>query len=157
MTEACCGAPPGQNARAPSAQYSVAPPIIVIRTSIEGSSSGGIVNGLADSTARSASLPGASDPSKAFRNVPKAVPVYRWPREKRGEKGGIMHVKTVIQDRRAMLLSSANLTGAAFDRNMELGLLIEGGNLPDRVDRQFDELIEAEQLRPLHQPRPPRP
>lgn len=88
--------------------------------------------------------------SKAFKNVPRAVPVYRWPRENRGEKGGIMHVKTVIQDRRAMLLSSANLTSAAFDRNMELGLLVEGGHLPERVDRHFDELIDNDELQLLN-------
>lgn len=82
----------------------------------------------------------------AFKNVPKAVPVYRWPKSNRGERGGSMHVKAVVQDRRAMLLSSANLTSAAFDRNMELGLLVEGGPIPERVDRHFDELIEDEQL-----------
>lgn len=57
-----------------------------------------------------------------------------------------MHVKSVIQDRQAMLLSSANLTSAAFDRNMELGLLVAGGTLPERVDRHFDELIETGEL-----------
>jgi cardiolipin synthase A/B len=57
-----------------------------------------------------------------------------------------MHVKTVIMDREAILVSSANLTGAAMDRNMELGLLVEGGHLAETVDRHFDELIEAEQV-----------
>jgi phosphatidylserine/phosphatidylglycerophosphate/cardiolipin synthase-like enzyme len=59
-----------------------------------------------------------------------------------------MHIKTVIMDRRAILVSSANLTGAAMDRNMELGLLVEGGRVPETVDRHIDELIEAKQITP---------
>src|SRR5690606_21562274 len=91
------------------------------------------------------------DAAKAFKNVPRAVPVYRWPRERRGAEGGLMHVKAVIQDRRAMLLSSANLTSAAFDRNMELGLLVEGGTLAERVEQHFDELIDNDELQLLGQ------
>lgn len=86
------------------------------------------------------------DAAAAFGNLPKAVPVYRWPLANRGAAGGAMHVKTVIKDRDSMLVSSANFTGAAMDRNMELGLLVEGGDLPEVVDRHFDELIEAGQI-----------
>lgn len=84
--------------------------------------------------------------AEAFGNLPRAVPVYRWPAANRGATGAAMHVKTVIMDRRAILVSSANLTGAAMDRNMELGLLVESGHIPETVDRHFDELIEAEQI-----------
>ncbi len=86
------------------------------------------------------------DAAAAFGNLPKAVPVYCWPLANRGPTGAAMHVKTVVMDRRAILVSSANLTGAAMDRNMELGLLVEGGRVPGTVDRHFDELIEAEQI-----------
>lgn len=86
------------------------------------------------------------DAAAAFGNLPKAVSVYRWPKANRGETGGAMHVKAVIKDRSAMLVSSANLTSAAMDRNMELGLLVEGGNLPEIVDRHVDELIASGQL-----------
>ena len=41
-------------------------------------------------------------------------------------------VKTVIKDREAILVPSANLIGAAMDRNMELGLPTEGVMLPTR-------------------------
>lgn len=86
------------------------------------------------------------DSIAAFGNLPRAVPVYRWPAASRGAHGGSMHVKTVVQDRHAILISSANLTSAAMDRNMELGLLIEGGPVPGLVDQHFDELIEVDQL-----------
>jgi phosphatidylserine/phosphatidylglycerophosphate/cardiolipin synthase-like enzyme len=88
----------------------------------------------------------AGDPAAAFGNLPKAVPVYRWPAVNRGLSGASMHVKTVIRDSVDILVSSANLTGAALDRNMELGLLVEGGPIAATVDRHFDELIEADVL-----------
>lgn len=86
------------------------------------------------------------DAAVAFGNLPKAVPVYRWPAANRGPDGAIMHVKCVIKDGESILVSSANLTGAAFDRNMELGVLIEGGPIAATIDRHYDELIEAEQI-----------
>jgi len=41
-----------------------------------------------------------------------------------------------------LFLSSANLTEYAFSINMELGMLITGGNLPSQVAANFDRLIE---------------
>jgi phosphatidylserine/phosphatidylglycerophosphate/cardiolipin synthase-like enzyme len=73
--------------------------------------------------------------------------VYFWPldnREKDGnEKHGILHVKCSVADGRWLFLSSANLTEYAFTLNMELGLLITGGNLPGQVEAHFHRLIEA--------------
>jgi phosphatidylserine/phosphatidylglycerophosphate/cardiolipin synthase-like enzyme len=43
-------------------------------------------------------------------------------------------------------LSSANLTEYAFSLNMELGLLITGGEQPPRVEDHFDRLIEIGML-----------
>lgn len=40
-----------------------------------------------------------------------------------------------------MFLSSANLTEYAFTINMELGLLVTGGNLPGEVEQHFDRLV----------------
>ena len=48
-----------------------------------------------------------------------------------------------MADRRALLVSSANLTAYALTLNMELGLLVRGGDLPGRVAGHFDRLIEA--------------
>jgi phosphatidylserine/phosphatidylglycerophosphate/cardiolipin synthase-like enzyme len=72
--------------------------------------------------------------------------VFFWPldnREKDGNgKHGILHVKCAVADGRWLFLSSANLTEYAFTLNMELGLLITGGNLPGQVEAHFDRLIE---------------
>ena len=42
---------------------------------------------------------------------------------------------------RWLFLSSANLTEYAFDINMELGVLLTGGNLPVQIETNFDRLI----------------
>jgi phosphatidylserine/phosphatidylglycerophosphate/cardiolipin synthase-like enzyme len=67
--------------------------------------------------------------------------VYFWPREQRTKdangKAGILHVKCAVADGRRLLLTSANLTEYAFTINMELGLLITGGNLPAQVENHL--------------------
>jgi phosphatidylserine/phosphatidylglycerophosphate/cardiolipin synthase-like enzyme len=79
--------------------------------------------------------------------------VYLWPREKRkqAEDGrvGILHVKCAVADGRMLFLSSANLTEYAFSLNMELGLLLAGGDLPGAVEAHFDHLIEVGALIPI--------
>jgi phosphatidylserine/phosphatidylglycerophosphate/cardiolipin synthase-like enzyme len=70
--------------------------------------------------------------------------VYYWPQEKRrchGEKCGILHVKCAVADGRWLFLSSANLTEYAFTINMELGVLIAGGSVPEQVEANFDRLV----------------
>ena len=79
--------------------------------------------------------------------------VYFWPKEKRGQddksKVGILHVKCAVADGRWLFLSSANLTEYAFTINMELGVLLRGGTIPRRVERQFEQLISSGQLQPV--------
>lgn len=73
--------------------------------------------------------------------------VYLWPPEKRERddhgKLGTLHVKCAVADGQWLFLSSANLTEYAFTLNMELGLLINGGELPESVETQFQAMIQA--------------
>jgi cardiolipin synthase A/B len=69
----------------------------------------------------------------------------RRPRDEIG-KAGLMHAKAVVADSRTAFLTSANLTEAALERNMELGVLIRGGSVPNAIDRLIDSLIEAGEL-----------
>jgi phosphatidylserine/phosphatidylglycerophosphate/cardiolipin synthase-like enzyme len=79
--------------------------------------------------------------------------VYRWPADKRprdtGGRSGLMHVKAVVADSHLAFLTSANLTEAAFELNMELGVLIRGGQLPGTIDRLVDSLVESEALQSI--------
>jgi cardiolipin synthase len=69
----------------------------------------------------------------------------RRPRDEQGH-AGLMHVKAAVADSRIAFLSSANLTEAALERNMELGVLIRGGHLPAEIDRLIDALVELGEL-----------
>lgn len=89
------------------------------------------------------------DAVKALAYLQYAIPIYRWPGELRGPNGASMHVKCVVRDREEALISSANLTSAAMDRNMELGLLVRGGRTPRRIEQHFDDLIADGELQPL--------
>jgi phosphatidylserine/phosphatidylglycerophosphate/cardiolipin synthase-like enzyme len=79
--------------------------------------------------------------------------VYYWPKEKRKfsktNKPGILHVKCAVADGEWLFLSSANLTQQAFTINMELGMLVRGGTMPHRVERQFENLIKTGHLVPI--------
>jgi phosphatidylserine/phosphatidylglycerophosphate/cardiolipin synthase-like enzyme len=74
-----------------------------------------------------------------------------WPQEKRprDEAGrfGSLHAKCAIADEEWLLVSSANLTMYAMNLNMELGLMIRGGNLPRITNRHFNNLIASETVR----------
>ena len=62
---------------------------------------------------------------------------------------GVLHAKAVVADGEAVFTTSANLTDAALDRNIELGVLIRDRALAASVISHFQGLIDREVLRPL--------
>jgi len=62
---------------------------------------------------------------------------------------GVLHAKAVVADDEIVFLTSANLTEAALDRNIELGLLVRDPALAVSVSRHFQVLIDRAVLRPL--------
>lgn len=66
--------------------------------------------------------------------------------------GGILHAKAVIADEEAAFVTSANLTEAAFDRNIEVGVLTRDRALAVSLARHFGTLIERGLLLPLPSP-----
>jgi cardiolipin synthase len=84
------------------------------------------------------------------RVVAAQATLLQWPtdRRPRDEQGhaGLMHVKAAVADSKVAFLTSANLTEATLERNMELGVLIRGGTLPAAIDRLIDALMESGEL-----------
>jgi cardiolipin synthase len=84
------------------------------------------------------------------RVVATRASLLQWPAERRPRddqgRAGLMHVKAAVADSRVAFLTSANLTEAALERNMELGVLIRGGGLPAAIDRLIDALVETGEL-----------
>ena len=75
---------------------------------------------------------------------------YHWPVRRRQPPDAKLHAKAVIIDGRDVLLTSANMTTAAYDKNIELGILCRGGGVASQVQRHFDALIARGILEAVH-------
>jgi len=62
---------------------------------------------------------------------------------------GVLHAKAVVVDDRAAFVTSANLTEAAFDRNIEVGVLSHERALAASLARHFRVLIDQKLLSAL--------
>ena len=90
------------------------------------------------------------DAADAFTALHQTVSFWVWPKARRPESGASMHVKAAVVDSRVALVTSANLTGAALEKNMELGLVIRGGAAPRRLADHFQALTAAGVLTQVH-------
>lgn len=93
------------------------------------------------------------DPLVALRGLTGGIHVYHWPYANRplaGQTGkrGFIHVKAAVADERVAMISSANLTAYGLDANMELGLVVSGDTIPQRIARHFQQLIQDGVLKP---------
>ena len=94
------------------------------------------------------------DALKAFpAALIQASEIYHWPIEKRERnqagRPGKLHAKVAIVDDNA-LVSSANLTDDAFNRNLEIGLLVKNADFLVTAKSYFEFLIVAGMLSRLH-------
>ncbi|WP_208628963.1 DISARM system phospholipase D-like protein DrmC [Pseudomonas rhodesiae] len=85
------------------------------------------------------------DALKAFpSDLVRQVEVYCWPLEKRARnqagKPGKLHAKLALIDDQ-VIVSSANLTDDAFNRNLELGVLVQSKKLQMTVKRYVEGLV----------------
>lgn len=62
---------------------------------------------------------------------------------------GALHAKCAIADRATAFISSANLTPHALTLNIEIGLLVTGDQLPERIARIFEGLETRGDLVPM--------
>jgi phosphatidylserine/phosphatidylglycerophosphate/cardiolipin synthase-like enzyme len=85
------------------------------------------------------------DALRAFpKNLINGANIYYWPanRRERNQAGrlGKLHAKTAVIDD-TVVISSANLTDDAFNRNLELGARIVGREFSERMRAYFQGLI----------------
>jgi len=80
----------------------------------------------------------------AFSALPRTAHVgyYSWPRNRR-PSGALLHAKAVVCDANKALITSANLTERAIDENIELGIRIEGGNVPRQLHSHIMSLMQT--------------
>ena len=83
----------------------------------------------------------------SIASMKKALPgcsVYKWdPRKKQESGGGSVHAKCAVADGRIAFITSANLTSAAMEKNMELGVLVRGNKLPGQLQEHLKALITS--------------
>jgi phosphatidylserine/phosphatidylglycerophosphate/cardiolipin synthase-like enzyme len=92
----------------------------------------------------------------ALRAFPPALiqvsEIYHWPVDKRDRnqagRPGKLHAKVAIVDD-IVLVSSANLTDDAFNRNLELGIMVRSSEFISSTKRYFESLIAEGTLRSL--------
>jgi cardiolipin synthase len=99
---------------------------------------------LETSTSHGGSLSG--DPVATMRRCVPSAALYVWTNRPAPFADGRVHAKVAVADGRVAFLTSANLTGHAMEKNMEAGVLIDGGSIPDRLRRHLEALISTRQL-----------
>lgn len=88
------------------------------------------------------------DPTDQLRKkFPKAC-FYRWDNPDTSHPA-VVHAKCAIADECKVLVTSANLTGAAMDNNMELGLMISSSRVAGRVAAHFAALVTENMLKKI--------
>lgn len=90
------------------------------------------------------------DASKAFASLPlEKIRFLHWPMENRpvnaAGKPGKLHVKCAIIDDTA-IIGSANLTDDAFNRNMELGIVLRSAKEVELLSQHFEQLLASKSL-----------
>lgn len=65
---------------------------------------------------------------------------------------GVLHAKAVVQDQKHCFITSANLTEAAWDKNVEIGVMLRDQSISKSLIKYFQRLIEDEWLVPLVDP-----
>lgn len=96
-------------------------------------------------------LDGGTHAHHAFTALGGAVQLLTWPPTLLPDHHpdhASLHAKCAVVDHGVAFITSANLTSHALDRNMELGVLITGGDTPKRLAEHLDGLITTGVLNP---------
>ncbi|RQQ06287.1 phospholipase [Burkholderia stagnalis] len=80
--------------------------------------------------------------------VPSAH-VYTWRVQDEIFSDGRVHAKVAVADQHTCFVTSANLTGFAMERNMEAGLLLSGGNIPQMLEEHLRALVSLKIVSPV--------
>lgn len=85
------------------------------------------------------------DGLSAMRAAVPLAELFTWKPADRAKTTGSMsasvHAKCAVADHKNAFVTSANLTSAAMERNMELGILVRGGSTPYRLHSHLDALV----------------
>jgi phosphatidylserine/phosphatidylglycerophosphate/cardiolipin synthase-like enzyme len=83
------------------------------------------------------------DPAAMMRASVRAAEIYTWKERPEPFVDGKVHAKVAVIDGARAFITSANLTGHALEKNMEAGVLINGGPVPRTLSAHLQALIDV--------------
>lgn len=83
------------------------------------------------------------DPVATMRRCVPSAALYVWTDRPAPFTEGRVHAKVAVADGTTAFLTSANLTGHALEKNMEAGVVINGGHIPTGLRAHLHALIET--------------
>jgi len=91
------------------------------------------------------------DSVQAMADAVLNATIYVWDPDRRKSDGDVLsaavHAKCAVADGELAFITSANLTTAAMERNMELGVLLRGGTAPGRLRDHLNALVTTQMIR----------
>lgn len=88
------------------------------------------------------------DSVSTMKDAIPSANIYVWNtgtgKKNKASTKGAVHAKCAVSDNKLAFITSANLSMAAMERNMELGVLVKGGHLPDELHRHLEALVATE-------------
>lgn len=128
--------------------YAARPYPALTRALTEAAARGVKIHVVVETLAGARGLLSGREPADAFASVP-GVRLWHWERNSAGHAHSRQHAKLAVADRRMLFLGSANLTESAARRNIEAGVLVNGGEAPRRAAEHIVELQRLGVLCPL--------
>lgn len=128
--------------------YAARPYPALTRALTEAAARGVKTHVVVETLAGARGLLSGQEPADAFASVP-GVRLWYWERDSAGHAHSRQHAKLAVADRRMLFLGSANLTESAARRNIEAGVLVNGGEAPRRAAEHIVELQRLGVLRPF--------
>lgn len=83
------------------------------------------------------------DPTAVMRSSVPSAELFTWRDKPEPFADGKVHAKVAVVDGSRAFITSANLTGHALGKNMEAGVLLNGGSVPKGLSDHLQALIDV--------------
>jgi phosphatidylserine/phosphatidylglycerophosphate/cardiolipin synthase-like enzyme len=84
-----------------------------------------------------------------MRELVPLAQLYAWRNKESTFANGSVHAKVAVADESICFITSANLTGYAMEKNMEAGLLLTGGHIPESLMNHLNSLIDTNVIKEI--------
>lgn len=85
----------------------------------------------------------SADPAATMRASIPGAEIFAWKDREASFVDGKVHAKVAVVDGVRAFITSANLTGHALEKNMEAGVLVNGGAVPKALADHLQALIDV--------------